>query len=63
MWGINSYYYINAVQNRAMRFFLGVWKYSPNDAFAGGMAWVHPHVRQWKSVVGYWARILDMPGY
>ena len=43
-----------------MRFFLGVGKYTPNDAVAGVMAWVPPHVRHWKSVVGYWATLLDM---
>jgi len=51
--GVNSYSCINAVHNRAMRLFLGVGKYTPNDAVAGEMAWVPPHVRQWKSVVGY----------
>jgi len=44
-----------------MRFFLWVGKYTPNDAVAGEMAWVPPHVRQWKSVVGYWARLSDIP--
>ena len=62
IWGVNSYSCINAVHNHAMRFFLGgVGKYTPNDAVAGEMAWVPPHVRQWKSVVGYWARLSDMP--
>jgi len=44
--GVNSYSCINVVQNHSMRFFLGVGKYTPNDAVAGEMAWVPPHVPQ-----------------
>jgi hypothetical protein len=61
IWGIRSFSCINAVHNRAMRFFLGVGKYTPNDAVAGEMAWVPPIVRQWKTVAGYWARLCNMP--
>ena len=32
IWGTREYACINAVQNRAERFFLGVGKYTPNAA-------------------------------
>ena len=43
--GFRSYSCIDAVHNRAMRFYLGVGKYTPNDAVAGEMGWQPPSVR------------------
>ena len=45
VWGFHSYSCIDAVHNRAMRFYLGVGKYTPNDAVAGDMGWKPPSVR------------------
>ena len=60
IWGFKVYSCISAVQNRAMRFFLGVGKYTPNDAVLGEMAWVPPNVRHWKSVVSYWCNLCNL---
>ena len=38
VWGFKSFSCINVVHNRAMRYFLGVGKYTPNTALAGEMA-------------------------
>ena len=38
IWGFRSYSCIDAVHNRAMRFYLWVSKYTPNDAIA--VKWV-----------------------
>ena len=57
VWGFRSYSCIDAVHNRAMRFYLGVGKYTPNDAVAGDMGWKPPSLRQWKSVCSYWAKL------
>ena len=51
--GFRSYSCIDTVHNRAMRFYLGVGKYTPHDAVAGEMSWQPPSVRQWKSVCSY----------
>ena len=48
--GDKTYSCINAVQNRVMKFFLGVGKYTPNAAVSGGMRWSQLASRQWKSV-------------
>ena len=56
IWGFRSYSCIDAVHNRAMRFFLGVGKYTPNDAVSGEMVWKPTSVRQWKSVFLYWSK-------
>ena len=39
-----------------MRFFMGVGKYTPNDAIAGDMGWKPANIRQWLNVFRHWAR-------
>jgi hypothetical protein len=57
VWGFKSYTcIINAVQNRAMRFFIGTGKFTPVAALSGDMGWVPTCVGQWKVVCGYWHR-------
>ena len=48
IWGTKSFSCINAVHNRAMRFFLWVGRYTPNADVAGEMGWVSTNSRQWK---------------
>ncbi|MCG7891260.1 MAG: reverse transcriptase family protein, partial [Candidatus Thiodiazotropha endolucinida] len=60
IWGYRSYSCINAVQYRAMRFFLGVGRYTPNIAVSGEMGWVSPEIRQWKSISLHLARTSKM---
>ena len=47
IWGFKSYSCINAVQNRAMRFFLGVGKYTLVAALQGEMGWEPSIAKQW----------------
>ena len=56
VWGDKTYSCTNAVQNRAMRFFLGVGNYTSNAAVSGDMGWSQPASRQWKSVLLQWHR-------
>ncbi len=51
IWGTYNIPAINAVQNRAIRFFMGLKKFAPNSALNGDMGWTPPVVRQWGSVV------------
>lgn len=60
IWGTNEYSCINAIQNRACRFFLGVGKYAPNNAVNGDMGWIPPFIKQWKSVIRNYFRLKDM---
>ena len=59
-WGSKVYPCINAVQNRAMRFYLGTGKYTPNAAVSGDMGWQPPSIRQWNAVCEYWYRVTVM---
>ena len=45
---------IDAAQNRAMRFYLGVGRYTPTAAVAGDMGWEPTIVKQWKCVGSFW---------
>ncbi len=61
IWGYKKYSCIEAIQNRAMRFFLGTGKYTPNAAVSGDMAWYPAYVTQWKSICSHWSRHVTMP--
>jgi len=50
IWGVRSYSCINAVHHRAMGFFFGTGKYTPNAAVRGDMGWRPILVEQWKSI-------------
>ena len=56
VWGTKSYSCIEAVQNRAMKFFLGTGKCTPSAAVIGDMGWEPALVRQWKCVISHWYR-------
>ena len=60
IWGHKAYSCINAVQNRAMRYFLGVGKYTPIAALYGELAWQPPQIKQWESVGRQWHRFQKM---
>ena len=57
VWDWKVFSCINAVQNRAMRFYLGTGKYTPNAVVSGDMGWQPPNVKQWKAVCAYWYRM------
>ena len=54
MWDAKSFSCINAVQNRAMRFFLGTGKCTPTVAVSGDMGWDPALIKQWKCICRYW---------
>ena len=56
IWGDQTYSCIEAVQNRATRFFQGIGKYMPIAVVYGEMGWQPPLSRQWKSLCNIWAR-------
>ena len=60
VWGVKSFSCINAVHNRAMRFFLGTGKYTPNAAVSGDMGWQPVPTKIWKSICIYWSRMVHM---
>ena len=51
---------IEAVQNRALQYFLGLGKYAPNLAINGDMGWHMPAHRQWLCVMKLSSRMINM---
>ena len=60
LWGTRSYSWVNAVQNRACRYYLGLGRYAPNQAINGDMGWKCPEHLQWLAVTRRWCRMLHM---
>ena len=60
LWGDRTFACIDAVQNRAMRFYLSVGRYTPTAAVAGNMGWEPIIVKQWKCVGSFWSRLCNM---
>ena len=61
IWGNKSYSCINAVQNKAIRFFLGVGKYTSVAALEGEMGWEPSLIKQWSSIGRHVVRISRTP--
>ena len=60
IWGCKNFSFINAIQMRACRFFLGVGKYTPNPAIMGDMGWIPIYHTQWKVIARHWHRLVNM---
>ncbi len=60
VWGTSTFSSIDAVQNRACRYFLGLGKYAPNNAVSGDMGWRTSQHKQWICVTRKWLRLLLM---
>lgn len=57
IWGSSNDTHVNVIQNRAMKFFMGLRKYAPNVAVAGDMGWTPPTVRIWGSITRQYVRL------
>ena len=60
IYGTSAFSCIDAVQNRACRYFLGLGKYAPNTAINGDMGWPMPQQRQWICVIRHWCKLTNM---
>ena len=59
-WGFKQYTPIDCVQNRAMRYFLGVHRFAPTLAMTGDTGWIPSMYRRWTSMLRFWNRILNV---
>ena len=60
VWGYNFLEKIDAVQNRAIRLFLGVHKFAPNAAINADMGWVSCRTRRHVNMLHLWNRLVSM---
>lgn len=61
VWGYEEAIECNSVQNRAMRYFLGVHKFTPRAAIEGEMGWEPCVVKQTVEVLRLWNRLVSLP--
>ena len=57
VWGDKNFSCVNAVQNKTIRFFMGVGRYTPNTAIIGDSGWIPANIKQWNSVSNQWCRL------
>ena len=60
VWGFKDFDNMNYVQNRAIRLFLGVHKFSSNLVINGDMGWIPSKIRRYVCIARYWNRIIRM---
>ena len=53
---------IDVIQNRAMRYFLGVRKYAPNAGLSGDMGWIKHAYNRYLCAFRFWNRLLIIWG-
>ena len=59
IWGYKKYQQIDNVQNRAMRFYLGVHRYAPIAAISGDLGWVPSQYRRRLNMLKLWNRLVN----
>jgi hypothetical protein len=60
VWGYNCHKRADIVQNRAIRFYLGVHRFASNLAINGDMGWVTCEVRQKVEMLRLWNRLINV---
>ncbi|ESO98409.1 hypothetical protein LOTGIDRAFT_159217 [Lottia gigantea] len=59
VWGFKQFPKIEQIQNRAIRYFLGLHRFTPKAALNGDMGWLPPHVKRWLNMLKMWNRIIQ----
>ena len=58
IWGFQSFKSLDNIQNRSIRFFLGVHRFVTIAALQGDTGWLPCVYRQWISIIRYWNRLI-----
>ena len=58
--GFKQYTSIDCVQNRAMRYFLGLHRFTPTLAMTVDTGWIPSMYRRWTTMIHFWNRILNV---
>jgi hypothetical protein len=60
VWGDKKYQQLDNVQNRAIRYYLGVHRFAPVAAITGDVGWLASRYRRWSNMLRYWNRLISM---
>ena len=61
IWGLKSFAKMDQLQNRAIRYYLGVHRFAPIPGLVGEMGWKSPLTRWTVEVIRMWNRFIHMP--
>ena len=60
IWGNKLANAANVIQNKALRFYLGVHRFAPNCAIYGESGWLNPKLRRQLEIIRLWNRLVIM---
>jgi hypothetical protein len=60
VWGYKEYQTLDSVQNRAVRYFLGLHRFAPVAAITGDIGWLPSKFRRWINMLRYWNKLMNM---
>ncbi len=60
IWGFNNYSECEKIQQRTLRYNMGVHPKTPLLALEGDTEWLHPSVRRHVEMLRFWNRVLKM---
>ncbi len=60
IWGFRHFDKVDSIQNKAIRIYLGVHRFTPIAAINGNMGWTHSSVRRKVCMVRFWNRIINI---
>jgi hypothetical protein len=58
VWGFKQYDHVSAIENKFMRYFLGVHRFAPNLGLWGDMGWIPSVIRRKVNIVRLWCRLI-----
>ena len=62
VWGYKNYAQLDYVQNKAIRYFLGVHRFTPILSLVGDSGWLPSQYRRWLAILRLWNRLILMDG-
>ncbi len=60
IWGFRYFYKVDSIQNKAIRIYVGVHRFTPIAAINGDMGWTHSSVRRKVCMLRFWKRIINL---
>lgn len=60
IWGFQNFEKIDSIQNRAIRLYLGVHKFTSNVAINGEFGWIPSRIRRHVNMLRFWNRLISM---
>jgi hypothetical protein len=58
-WGFKKFQSLDNIQNRSIRYFIGVHRFAPTLAFYGDAGWMPSQYRRWINAIRYWNGVVS----